>query len=176
MGKSTFMQIIHYNKERENGVKLERGKRMQEKVSKQTGFRWIIEGMVGGDLGNIDPKCFQSVISDSTPIEKYSEEVQARLKKNRPAFVGHNVFTDLVNFYNCFFGKLPDRVEDFQATIHELFPVIVDTKYMATHNCGSINPKSSLEEINESLWGREKPIIGLLGIHLFLETLDSQPP
>lgn len=168
IGKSTFIQIIHYNEERENGVKLERGKRMQEKVSKQTGFRWIVEGMVGGDLQNLEPKCFQSVMADSAAIEaqlpllEYSEELKNRLKKNRPALVGHNVFTDLVNFYSCFFGKLPDRVEDFQAEIHELFPMVVDTKYMATHNCGSINPKSSLEEINDSLKGREKPVIGSL--------------
>ncbi|KAK2753240.1 hypothetical protein FQN54_007931 [Arachnomyces sp. PD_36] len=165
IGKSTFMQIIRYNEERENGVKLERGKRIQEKVSKQIGFRWIVEGMVGGDLRHLDPKIFESVMPSSKEIEAecalqaYSLELEARLKKNRPALVGHNIFTDLVNLYGCFFGKLPDRVEDFQTAISKLFPLIVDTKYMATHNCGSINPKSSLEEINESLKGRPKPVI-----------------
>lgn len=168
MGKSTFIQIIRYNKERETGVKLERGKRMQERVSKQIGFRWIVEGLAGGDLEKLDPMCFQSVMADSAAIEAqipllaYSEEIKKRLKKNRPALVGHNLFTDLVNFYTCFFGKLPDRVEDFQAAIHELFPMVIDTKYMATHNCGSINPKSSLEEINGSLKERGKPVISSL--------------
>ncbi|KAL3431973.1 ribonuclease H-like domain-containing protein [Aspergillus tetrazonus] len=89
--------------------------------------------------------------------QERAREQTARLKAHRPILVGHNLFTDLVYFFRCFFGPLPDHVEDFQSMVHKHFPILIDTKYLATHDCGSINPKSSLQEINNSLLGISKP-------------------
>lgn len=36
---------------------------------------------------------------------------------------------------------------------------IVDTKYLATHECLSVNPKSSLDEIEEDLRSEKEPVI-----------------
>lgn len=54
------------------------------------------------------------------------------LQKNRPIIVGHNLFHDLVFIYRTFFGPLPNDLDTFLTAIHQLFPRIADTKYMAT--------------------------------------------
>jgi poly(A)-specific ribonuclease len=73
--------------------------------------------------------------------------------------VGHNCFLDLVYIYRTFIDELPDTVEEFQERIHKLWPIVVDTKYMSTHNCGDINPVSSLEQIAEELSNEKTPIL-----------------
>lgn len=85
------------------------------------------------------------------PLNEFTERLKQKLRDNPPILVGHNLFMDLVNFIGCFFGPLPDSVEDFKVMAHELFPTVVDTKYMATYDCGSINPRSSLVDINNDL-------------------------
>ncbi len=75
-----------------------------------------------------------------------------RLKTKRTILVGHNVFIDLLYFYANFLGKLPEKVEDFECRMHELFPTIIDTKYLATQNGEKPNQsRSSLEELDEDL-------------------------
>jgi poly(A)-specific ribonuclease len=159
IGRPTFIQIIAYDKYREESFQKEKIKRVQERVSRQTGFRWVVEGMVGGNLSNIDRVMSSSAAVDGEALVKSSGDLQTRLKSTRPVLVGHNLFTDLVNFYQCFIGNLPDRIEEFQEVIHALFPVVIDTKYMATCNSGSAQPSSSLTEINEDLMGMKNPKI-----------------
>ncbi|GAQ38396.1 CAF1 family ribonuclease [Aspergillus niger] len=161
-----FIQIIDYDEQREKAVRDQRVKWVQERIWKQTGFRWIAEALAGGDLTNLEPFCFINLMSSSkenpqSSLQDFSRRVKQRLQKNRPILVGHNLFTDLIYFCRCFFGPLPDRVEDFQAMAHKMFPVLMDTKYMATHNCGSINPRSSLQEINDSLAAQPTPVISI---------------
>ncbi|EAW14551.1 CAF1 family ribonuclease [Aspergillus clavatus NRRL 1] len=159
-----FIQIIDYDEERERSLREQRLNRVQERIWKQTGFRWIAEALAGGDLSNLDTSFFIGIMSNSAAVKpiyslrEFSEKLRERLQEHRPV-LGHNIFSDLIYFYRCFFGPLPDKVEDFQSTMHELFPVLMDTKYMATHNCGSINPRSSLPEINDSLSKRATPKI-----------------
>jgi len=69
------------------------------------------------------------------------------------------MFTDIIYFHKTFLGTLPDTLEEFREKVHELFPVIVDTKYLGTHKCGDINPKSSLEELEENLRSQISPTI-----------------
>ena len=77
--------------------------------------------------------------------------------------MGHNLFIDLVYFFACFIGRLPDRVEMFQDAMHSLFPIIIDTKYLATHdNDNSPMSRSSLEELDEALSEHPVPLIGKL--------------
>lgn len=157
VGKPAFIQIMNFDEEREKAVRNQRMRVVQERMWKQTGFRWIAEALAGGDLSNLDPAYFMAIMSSSAAVKpgysmkEFSDKLKQRLKSQRPVIVGHNLFTDLIYFCNCFFGPLPDQVEDFQAMAHEMFPILMDTKYMATHDCGSINPISSLSEINDSL-------------------------
>jgi len=156
IGKSTSVQITPYDRDREIAIQAAKFKVLQERVYKQRGFRWFFEAMVGGDLFDIDPKSFVKAIqggttSDAKDLLNQIYNTQIRLKSARPAFVGHNLFIDLVNFYRCFIGSLPDRVEDFQKAVHSLFPFVIDTKYVATYNCTTRNPSSSLVEIDTAL-------------------------
>lgn len=84
---------------------------------------------------------------------------QNLLRSCPKVIVGHNCFLDMVYIYHTFIGELPDTVQGFQEKLHKLWPVVVDTKYMSTHNCGDINPASSLEQIAEQLKDLETPVV-----------------
>ncbi|KAL4812118.1 ribonuclease H-like domain-containing protein [Aspergillus spinulosporus] len=163
IGRPGFVQIIDYDEEREAAIRDKRVQWCQERAQQQTGFRWIAEALAGGDLTHLSSTYFREVRGNTAPTEQgktlqdFVDNFKARLKAHRAILVGHNLFTDLIYFFRCFFGPLPDRVEEFQSMVHKHFPILIDTKYLATHDCGSINPISSLQEINDSLLGISKP-------------------
>ncbi|KAE8134383.1 ribonuclease H-like domain-containing protein [Aspergillus pseudotamarii] len=165
ISRPAFIQVIDYDEDREKAIREQRMTRAQERVWTQIGFRWIVEALTGGDLSHLDPFCFGSIMNSSIAVEpqvslhEFSDNLQQRLKSHRPVLVGHNLFTDVVYLYRCFFGPLPDKLDQFQAIIQEMFPILMDTKYMATHDCGSITPKSSLSEINDKLLHIKTPKI-----------------
>ncbi|QMW31827.1 hypothetical protein G4B84_007208 [Aspergillus flavus NRRL3357] len=167
ISRPAFIQVIDYDEDREKAIQEQRMARARERVWKQIGFRWIVEALSGGDLSHLDPFCFGSIMNSSTVVEPqvslhgFSEKLQQRLRTHRPVLVGHNLFTDVVYLYRCFFGPLPDKLEEFQAIVHHMFPILMDTKYMATHDCGSITPKSSLSEINDNLLHIKTPKISV---------------
>jgi len=55
-------------------------------------------------------------------------QVLASCKK---PLVGHNVLTDLLLTYEKFYKPLPESFKDFKSELHELFPLIHDTKFIA---------------------------------------------
>ncbi|OQD62267.1 hypothetical protein PENPOL_c013G00230 [Penicillium polonicum] len=162
-GASTFVQIELRDPCNEQFTFETKLKVKKERVRKHIGFRWIAEALVGGSLEELEPDAFQplmKIIEQPTfGIQQLSDKVKSRLKENRPVLVGHNMFCDLLFFHRCFLGPLPDTLAEFQTVIHDLFPLLADTKYMATHDCGSLNPMSSLEELNTTLAGIESPKI-----------------
>ena len=161
ISRSGFVQITAFNKEREDTVQEDRNRYFREKLNRQIGLRWIVEGMVGGDLSPIDVKGLESTVEGrADTVAQDFNKLRDKLKTKRTILVGHNVFLDLVYFYKCFFGQLPDRVEEFQDLMHQLFPVIIDTKYLATHNV--VNPglsKSALEDLDNELSKLPVPVI-----------------
>ncbi|KAL2819250.1 ribonuclease H-like domain-containing protein [Aspergillus granulosus] len=167
IGKPTFVQIIDYDEDREKAVRDRRVQWVRERAWKETGFRWVVEALAGGDLSHLSPNYFTGIKANSSPADvakstlDFADDFKARLKARRPILVGHNLFMDLIYFFRCFFGPLPDQVEDFQSMVHEHFPVLIDTKYLATHDCGSINPTSSLKEINDKLIQIPIPMISI---------------
>ncbi|MCJ1436352.1 hypothetical protein MMC27_005731 [Xylographa pallens] len=161
-----FIQIILYDKAREDALQKTKMKGFEEKLARQVGLRWLVEGMVGGNLNKIDPISFASCLDgnpvwlDLKELQREFNEVQAKLSKQRTVLIGHNLFMDLINFYKCFFGALPDTLAEFQELIHGLFPLIVDTKYMSTHNNSNINARSGLDELDADLHKMSIPTIG----------------
>ena len=161
-----FIQIIAHDQKREDALKQTKMKAYEEKLARQIGLRWLVEAMVGGDLSTIDPLTFARAPNnepfwiDLKEVTREFHELRDRLETNHTVLVGHNIFMDLINFYRCFFGHLPDRVEDFQSIMHQLFPMIIDTKYMATHNSAAVNARSGLEELNEEFSKLVTPVIG----------------
>lgn len=156
-----FIQIVAYEKEREDNVQKDRTRYFEEKLGKQIGLRWVVEAMVGADLSGIDAQTLDHTVEgQSEAVTRAFNELRNELETKQTILVGHNVFLDLINFYRCFFGQLPDRVEDFQQTMHKLFPLIIDTKYIATHD--AVNPalsKSALEDLDNELSKLPVPVI-----------------
>ncbi|KAF3483344.1 uncharacterized protein GIQ15_02668 [Arthroderma uncinatum] len=162
MGKKSFVQIIPYDKERETKVAEKKLLRARSNIANQKGFSWVIEALTRGELSGLDLRFFwrpdgMFTAAEGSKLTKQSEIIREKLKSGQPVLVGHNLFTDLVNFYKCFIGDLPERVADFQRAIHELFPLIVDTKYMATHGGLLRDGFSALSTLNETLGSREVP-------------------
>ncbi|EEQ31090.1 conserved hypothetical protein [Microsporum canis CBS 113480] len=162
VGKKSFVQIIPYDAERENKVTEKKLQIVRANITSQKGLSWVIEALTGGELARLDLRLLwrpdgMFTAAEGSMLTKRSEALREKLRAGPPVLVGHNLFTDLVNFYKCFIGDLPGRVEDFQQAIHELFPVVVDTKYMATHGGVLRDAFSALSKLNETLGAREVP-------------------
>lgn len=180
LSKRGFIQIIRYDKEREDRLLEDRKKELEERISRQKGFRWIVEALHGGDISGIDLRECARNSATGEPIAFNSEEykpqynrAQSMLRNNPKRIIGHNCFLDLVYLYRTFIGKLPDTVEQFQRKLYKLWPDIVDTKYMSTHNCGDINPVSSLEQIADQLSQQDKPVIEVDPAHEKYQNIEA---
>lgn len=165
-GRPDFVIITRYDEKREERILQQKIQRVEKRLIDQRGFRWIIEALTGGDLSQLDAKLFDTVVLDcgklsrNTAVKNFAERVRSDLLKKRPPVVGHNLFTDLIYMWHCFFGELPDRVEDFVKLVHDKFPLLIDTKYMFTRDCGDVNPIASLASMDEALKGITDPEIG----------------
>ncbi|CAL8580912.1 hypothetical protein XPA_006628 [Xanthoria parietina] len=156
-----FIQITVRDQRQQDAEKQYRTKIFEERVARQVGLRWLIEAMHGGDLSAIDPASFAPAngTKKDAVISKFND-VRNQLQGHSTVLVGHNLFLDLIYLYACFFGPLPDQVEDFQRIIHDLFPRIIDTKYLATHD----NPDMAalnLEQLDRILHPQAQPVIEL---------------
>ena len=151
--RQSYIQVIDYDEKRETNHQAHKKKYFKRDLQRQIGLRWPIEAMTGGDLTDLDSSQFPPYVDGRQEVvAQHLQDLKTALEVKRTVLVGHNVFMDLMYFYKCFFGTLPDKVEDFQRIIHELFPLIVDTKYLATHN--RENPamaNSSLEQLDVDL-------------------------
>jgi poly(A)-specific ribonuclease len=160
-----LVRVSRLDPEREEYIKAQRKREVQERIVRQTGFRWIVEALCGNPPDGIDVRSFAQTpggvpgFVDLDMLKSRFNRAKHMIRNKKTALFGHNLFLDLIYFYRTFIGALPDTVDEFGALIHELFPIIVDTKYMATHNCGDINPQSSLEQIAERLAEQQKPAV-----------------
>lgn len=164
-GASTFVQIEVRDLNSEKLAFERKLKVNKKRILENIGFRWIAEALVGGSLEELDPESFHPLMKNiekpTFGVQQLADQIKSRIKVNRPVLVGHNMFYDLLFFHRCFLGPLPNTLAEFQAAIHDSFPVLADTKYLATHDCGFLNPLSSLEELNTTLAGIEYPKIGM---------------
>jgi poly(A)-specific ribonuclease len=180
ISKRGFVQIVRFNKEREDKIAADRTRELNERIGRQKGFRWVIEALRGGDISNLDlrecakdPQTGESIFFDMDDFKATFHRASNILRHNPRILVGHNCFLDLVYIYRTFIGELPDTVEEFQKKINHLWPMIIDTKYMSTHNCGDINPVSSLEQIATQLSAEPKPVMEVDKEHKKYQGVDS---
>jgi poly(A)-specific ribonuclease len=155
IGRSECVRIIYHDPHREADNARRIKARVQEQIARQTGFRWIFEALAGGELDSAYPMPFTK---GEDFRDRYDRAIE-RLRKHQPALVGHNMFTDIVYLYRTFVGQLPETLQGFQDAIHDLFPKIVDTKYLATHAEGDLNASPTLQEIAEGLSQQPLPNI-----------------
>ncbi|EFE42803.1 CAF1 family ribonuclease, putative [Trichophyton verrucosum HKI 0517] len=175
IGKKSFIQILPYDKMRENVFLQKKLQRTRCNIASQKGFSWVIEALMGSELSKLDLRLLwrpdgMFTAAEGSKLTKESEALREKLRSGPPVLVGHNLFTDLVNFYKCFIGDLPSRVEDFQQAINELFPLVIDTKYMATTGGVLRDASSALSTLMENLGSRVVPKFGILfhSMHLLL--------
>ncbi|KAF9737143.1 hypothetical protein PMIN06_001903 [Paraphaeosphaeria minitans] len=166
IGRQECIRVIVYDKQREEDNKRHIKNRVKEQIAKQTGFRWVFEALAAdGDIHEADP-CYSGrwtnapIIADGkADVKDRFDRAQQRLHKHQPVLVGHNMFTDLVYFYRSFVGELPDTLDGFCSALHEIFPRIIDTKYLATHAEGDLNASPTLQEIADKLDNQSLPDI-----------------
>jgi len=166
ISKKSVIQIIAFDQEREDKVRRERKKEAEDRINRLTGFRWVIEALCGSDLQKIDPKSFAFDPTTGEPVFVDVADLQARFfrahfnLRNKPrVLVGHNCFLDFIYLYQAFIAPLPPTLKEFTILLHDTFPTIIDTKYMATRDAGDINPASSLQQTAEQLQHQQLPII-----------------
>lgn len=142
-------------------------RRLTQAIFGQVGFRWITEAMAGGDLSGVEASLLakrvdgERIYPDLKSFTSRLDEIKDSLKSRRPTLVGHNCFLDLVFLYKHFYGDLPATVTEFKQVIHEIFPLIIDTKYVATAGPEGAKYRSSqLWQIDESLTNQAVPTIG----------------
>lgn len=114
-------------------------RRVEAQLTQQTGFRWVADALAGRERGEMDVGMLGRKIDDEEPAKGF-ESFNGRIKdlfesckRRRKVLVGHNCFLDFVFFYKFFYGDLPETVVEFQKLVHEIFPLVFDTKFMATY-------------------------------------------
>ena len=102
---------------------------------------------------------------DLAQVQAEIDAISARLQASPPFLVGHNVFIDLCYMYKMFIGTLPESVEGFQREIHAVFPRVVDTKYLATHDQTRMHAAANLKECWDELKMQTEPMVVLHEYH-----------
>ncbi|KFO89536.1 Poly(A)-specific ribonuclease PARN-like domain-containing protein 1, partial [Buceros rhinoceros silvestris] len=89
---------------------------MVQKVSPQ--HRWLLEN-----------SCYDSCQKEFILLSArgFTDLFQTLIKAKKP-LVGHNMLMDLMHLHEKFYKPLPESYEEFKRNIHNLFPVLIDTK------------------------------------------------
>ncbi|XP_034525296.1 poly(A)-specific ribonuclease PNLDC1 isoform X2 [Ailuropoda melanoleuca] len=114
-----------------------------KKVNKQ--HRWYLEN-TSCDRAS----CWKEKILLSA--RGFSVFFQMLVKAQKP-LVGHNMMMDLLHLHEKFFRPLPESYDQFKLNIHNLFPVLIDTKNVTRDIWKELNfPRvSNLSEVYEVL-------------------------
>ena len=76
------------------------------------------------ESGNSETEMEDKLVSSMLGFSKLMKYIS----KSRKPLIGHNCLLDLIKIYHQFFSLLPLQYKEFKTHIHELFPVIFDTK------------------------------------------------
>jgi poly(A)-specific ribonuclease len=125
-------------------------------VFKEVGLRWVVEALVCGQgITGLPIGYLPGSVVDN--MAKLAEIVE-KLEKKRPVIVGYNLFVDLIYLCQNFLFDLPLRVGEFAALVRDTWPMVVDTKYMATQWL-TVDGLSTLEQVEEELADLTEPVI-----------------
>ncbi|OBT87011.1 hypothetical protein VE02_03691 [Pseudogymnoascus sp. 03VT05] len=163
-----FVQVEKMDMAKEAKIAASKVIANETQLSKQAGFRYIFEALAGGDLSAIAPNWFcvnaagQSAFIDTSLKKLELSSLTKALAAKSRVLVGHNLFTDLIFLYHTFIGNLPPTVMEFEEKIHALFPMVIDTKYMATRDkLIDARQSSSLQDLHQDLKTQRIPQICL---------------
>lgn len=163
LGRGHFVQITNPTSEQQANEKELREQKRELETANAIGFRWILEAVMGGDISKLPHHYVVAGFPPDEPpsdVQSLLNSLETKLKSKPRAIVGHNCFTDVINLYRCFIGDLPETVEEFSTKLHELFPIVLDTKFLA----GLGNPRwtdTSLQSVESGLKSMELPNVHL---------------
>ena len=168
-GKGHFVQITHSDSDQELSEKLQQARYRDWDISRAIEFRWLIEAISGGDITGMPREYFTSAFKSDVKsadgkektLTRFVDDLQQKLNSRRRILIGHNCFMDLVYLYNCFMGQLPEKVERFQEMIREIFPAVVDTKFIASFGRGWGRTNLQDLALDLSTDGLDVPVIGI---------------
>ncbi|XP_076976882.1 poly(A)-specific ribonuclease PNLDC1 isoform X2 [Tamandua tetradactyla] len=114
-----------------------------KKVSKQ--YHWYLE-----NTSSDRESCWKEKILLSA--RGFSVFFQMLAKAQKP-LVGHNMMMDLLHLHEKFFRPLPESYDQFKLNIHNLFPILIDTKNVTKDIWKELNfPRvSNLSEVYDVL-------------------------
>jgi poly(A)-specific ribonuclease len=142
-------------------------RRLDRTMSSNIGFRWLTDALAGEDLSGLDLHAIpleikgERVFTNTNTFNARMSEIRQVLLNTPKVLVGHNCFMDLVFIHRYFYGPLPNTVEEFQESIHTIFPTIIDTKFLSTSGPDAhIFRSSQLSQIEEALSTDAKPALG----------------
>ena len=166
IGMKNFIQITNPTDEERANESAALERRREEEISKAIGFRWLIDALAGKPIARLPDKYVINAattgsqqLKDETPLAAYLRDLQDRLSGRRKILVGHNCLTDLVNLYACFIGEPPESIDEFCSQIHNLFPAVIDTKYLASSGMRGNN--TALADVELDLRSQSLPLIEL---------------
>ena len=166
-GMGHFIQITNPTSEQQASKASLEAEYRDRDLARAIGFRWIIDGIMGRDLTNLPDDyllpALPSTVSASEgekPIKAFLGDLNSKLRSRRKVLVGHNCMTDIMFLHKMAIGDLPEKLEDFKDKIHDMFPAIIDTKFLSScfsekHgrlDLGSVAQELELEEGGPELY------------------------
>lgn len=152
-----FIQITNPTNEQQANQKEVEEQHRERDLSMAIGFRWLLEGIVGGDITNIPREYVVPALPNNTlaatgekPIKDLIGDLAKRLKSRRRVLVGHNCLMDVMFLYKMVIGDLPKDVTSFTDALHDLVPGVIDTKFLASCYSESLGRKN-LGEVEQNL-------------------------
>ncbi|KAH8801489.1 ribonuclease H-like domain-containing protein [Xylogone sp. PMI_703] len=126
--------------------------RFHKSIVEQRGLRYLFNALTGDDLTGIDPEWYcnnksKTYEEDLKQTELKIKRIIKALKDKKHIIVGHNIFTDLLFLHRSFVGWLPSTISHFKQNIRFLFPIIIDTRFLATYNMDSMTPSANLKDL-----------------------------
>lgn len=172
LGRSGSIFIKPLDEMKEAALRETKKRYHQKDILRHRGFCWIVRALLGQSLDDLevrdfakDPVTGMALVYSRSSVQARFDRIQHWLNNRRPVLVGHNVFVDLVYLYQAFVDDLPETLDEFSTAIHDYFPLIIDTKFLVTHDVKNTMPQSRLDEIWELLRQEAEPKIEMHPSH-----------
>lgn len=138
-GMGHFVSIENLNADKQVSMKQLEEEHRERDLARAIGFRWIVDGIIGKDISRLPedyllPAMSQTVDANDgeKPMKAFLSSLMQKLRERRKVLIGHNCMTDLLFLYKMTIGDLPETLNDFREKLHDLFPAIIDTKFLSS--------------------------------------------
>ncbi len=129
------------------------------RVAAEVGLRWVVEALVGG--------LRLRGAAGRGPARRPQGQRRAAGGggaaaggERRPVLVGHGLFGDVIYLCENFLWELPATVEEFGGMLSDVWPMAVDTEYMASQWFTVDGAETaSLGQVEEALCEQEEPVM-----------------